>query len=297
MLKVSDALVIGAGPAGIAASIYLKRAGVDTVLIEKGEVGGLLRSANLVENYPGFPGGISGAKLVSLFVEQMEALGIHPIEALAESVKESKEGFRIDTDRGKFQSRNVLVGTGTRPKEMRLDGADGPAGKRIHYDMNALPGKGRVLILGGGDAAFDYALNLDARGRETMIISRSKPRCLKLLSERVRREKITIAVGCTPLGVGMNEGRIELHCRSGERTRTFDGELVLVATGRIPNTEILDGVSKGFKIKGRGPETNVPGLYAIGDVLGGSYRQTGIAVGSGVLAAMMVEDSIRGDEG
>jgi thioredoxin reductase (NADPH) len=296
MPKVSDAVIIGAGPAGIAASIYLKRAGIEAVLIEKGETGGLLRSANLVENYPGFPGGISGAKLVSLFKEQMEALGISPVEALAESVKTLKGGFRIDTDHGTFYSRNVLVGTGTRPKEMRLEGADGPAGKRITYDVNALPGKGRVLIIGGGDAAFDYALNLDSRGRETIIITRSKPRCLRLLSDRVKKEKITVAVGCAPLSVKMNEGRIELFCRSGERTRTFDGDLMLMAVGRVPNTEILDGAAKGVKVKGRGPETNVPGVYAIGDVLGGSYRQTGIAVGSGVLAAMMVEDSVRGDE-
>lgn len=292
-----DAAVIGGGPAGISASIYLKRAGIDIVLLEHAGIGGLLRSANLVENYPGFPEGISGLKLVSLFTEQLESVGIRPVKALVESIGTTKGGFKIETDGGPHFAKSVLVGTGTRPRELRLEGADGPAGKRICYDVNALPRKGRVLIVGGGDAAFDYALNLDAQGREVIIITRSKPNCLRLLLERAKKEKIAVAVGCTPFSVQTKQGRIELDCRSGERKRTFDGDLVLVAVGRVPNTEVLYGLPKRFKVKGRGPETNIRGLYMIGDVLGGSYRQTGIAVGSGVLAAMMIENSMRKEEG
>lgn len=297
MPKVRDAAVIGAGPAGISASIYLKRAGIDVELIEHGEIGGLLRSANLVENYPGFPDGISGTKLVSLFKEQLESVGIRPVRMQVESMEATKNCFKIETDGGPLYAKNVLVATGTRPRELRLEGAEGPAGKRICYDVNALPRKGRVLIIGGGDAAFDYALNLDAQGREVIIITRSKPQCLRLLLERAKKERIAVAVGCTPLSVKMGQGRIELTCRSGERTRTFEGDLILVAVGRVPNTEVLDGLPERFRVKGRGPETNVRGLYMIGDVLGGSYRQTGIAVGSGVLAAMMIEESIRKEDG
>ena len=296
MPKVRGAAVIGAGPAGISASIYLKRAGIDIVLLEHGEIGGLLRSANLVENYPGFPEGISGLKLVSLFTEQLGSLGIRPVKALVESMEATEGGFKIETDGGPVYAKNVLVGTGTRPKELRLDGSQGPAGKRICYDVNALNRKGRVLIVGGGDAAFDYALNLNAKGREVIIITRSKPSCLRLLLERAKKEKIAVAVGCTPLIVRTKQGRIELGCRSGERTRIFEGDLVLVAVGRVPNTEVLYGLPKRFKVNGRGPETNIRGLYMIGDVLGGSYRQTGIAVGSGVLAAMMIEESMRREE-
>jgi len=291
--KMRDAAIIGAGPAGIAAAIYLKRAGIDAALLEKGEIGGLLRSANLVENYPGFPEGVPGLKLVSLFEEQLESLGIRPLKRLARSVKASKGSFRIETDSGPISARNVLVATGTRPKEIALEGADA-AGSRIFYDVNAAAKrKGVALVIGGGDAAFDYALNLSGRGSEAVIISRSKPRCLELLKERARKERIAVAAGCEPMSVRMDAGRVELRCRSGERSRVFEGDVVLVAAGRIPNTEVLGDLSKRVKVKGRGPETNVRGLYMVGDVLGGSYRQTGIAVGSGVLAAMMVEDSFR----
>lgn len=297
MPAVKDAVIIGAGPAGIAAAIYLKRAGADIVLLEKGEVGGLLRSANLVENYPGFPKGLPGKELVSRFEEQMESLGIRPQKRLVKGIRAGKGCFEVETARGSLRSKNVLVATGTRAKGLPLDGADKVAG-RIFYDVNAVRmRRGRALIIGGGDAAFDYALNLSGRGMESVIVSRSKPSCLKLLSERVKKEKIGVAIGCEPLGVYGERGKIELRCRSGERIRMFQGDIVLVATGRVPNDELLSGIGRNVRIKGRGPETNVPGLYAIGDVLGGSYRQTGIAVGSGILAAMMVEESLRRGEG
>lgn len=294
MPEMRDVAIIGAGPSGIAAAIYLKRAGADIVLIEKGEVGGLLRSANLVENYPGFPGGISGLKLVSLFEEQLESLGIRPESRRVKGVERSKGAFKIITDSRALRSKYVLIATGTRPKVISLEGSESLAGRKIYYDVNAVHGrKGLVMVIGGGDAAFDYALNLVGRGMNAIIVTRSKPSCLKLLAQRAREEKISVAVGCTPLSVRMDEGRVELKCRSGERSRTFEGDFVLVAAGRVPDTEALGDLALRVKVKKRGPETNVRGLYMIGDVLGGSYRQTGIAVGNGVLAAMMIEDAMR----
>jgi len=295
MPVVKDAVIIGAGPAGIAAAIYLKRAGAEIALFEKAKVGGLLRSANLVENYPGFPEGISGLKLVSLFEEQLEAMNIRPVMERVTDIEHLKNVFRITAGCGKLCARNVLIATGTRPIPLVLEGSDGPAGTRIFYDVNAVPKReGRALVIGGGDAAFDYALNLDGRGMDAIIVSRSKPKCLKLLAQRAREERISVAVGCTPKSVRFNGKRVELKCASSERSRNFEGDFILVATGRTPDTGALDGLAKKVKVKGRGPETNLRGLYMIGDVLGGSYRQTGIAVGSGVLAAMMIEGSMRG---
>lgn len=300
MPGMRDAVVIGAGPAGIAAAIYLRRAGADSVLLEKGEVGGLLRSANLVENYPGFPEGVSGKRLVSLFKGQMRSVGLSPVKALVLSVRRTRGAFRTESDSGSFLSKSVLVGTGTVPKRIALKGASGAASKRVFYDVNeaieASRRRERILILGGGDAAFDYALNLRARGRDIAIISRSRPRCLRLLAERAMKEKIAVAVGCEPLELRTRRDGMEILCRSGKRIRTFEGDAVLVAAGRIPDMGVLGGLSKKVKVRGHGPETNIPGLYMIGDILGASYRQTGIAVGSGIMAAMMVQDSLCGPE-
>jgi thioredoxin reductase (NADPH) len=292
---VKDVAIIGAGPAGIAAAIYLKRAGADLVLIEKGEVGGLLRSANLVENYPGFPNGVSGLDITSVFEEQMKTLSIRPKKATVTRLDVDKNSFNIETDSGSLRSKNVIICTGTVPSKLELDGADGPAGKSILYDVNSVPKKtaksGTALIVGGGDAAFDYALNLNARGREVKIISRSGAKCLPLLLERVKKEKIKV-ITADPTAIRKVAEGIEMDCVSGKRKMTIEGELLLVAIGRLPKIDFLGPkLKKNLKILNKGPETNIEGLYLAGDVVGGSYRQTGIAVGGGILAAMMIQDS------
>lgn len=302
MPAVKDVAIIGAGPAGIAAAIYLRRAGADFVLIEKGEVGGLLRSANLVENYPGFPSGISGLDIASVFEEQMETLSIRPKKAAVTRLDAEKNSLRIETDSGSLRSKNVIICTGTVPRRLELEGTEGPAGKRILYEVNSVPEitakSGAVLIVGGGDAAFDHALKLKARGRDVKIISRSRPRCLPLLMQRVKKERIEI-ITADPKAIRKIPEGIELDCVSGKRKMSLKGELLLVAIGRLPKIDFLGPkLKKNLKILNKGPETNIEGLYLAGDVVGGSYRQTGIAVGGGILAAMMVQDSLaRGGVG
>lgn len=299
MDEVRQAIVVGAGPAGLAAAIYLQRAGMSPLLIEKGEPGGLLREANLVENYPGFPGGIRGAEIAALMVKQALRVGVTVAKERAETIGLRKGRFVVRTDKQERVSRTLIIATGTRPKPMRLKGLSTVTGRRLFFGIDSIPSIGLrdslVLVVGGGDAAFDYGLNLRSKGCGVIILTRSPPRCLPLLRTRARQAGIDVRIGFVPKSVCERNGRVVLGCMHGSRLVELKGDYVLVACGREPNLDILleSDMDVSTAIGGT-PMTNVPGLFMVGDVVRKGCRQTGIAVGDGILAAMLAEGYNRG---
>ena len=299
MAKRIEVAVIGAGPAGISAAIFLKRAGATTILFEKHEVGGLLRNANLVENYPGFPKGIGGQELVALFAKQLKECAVAVKKADVSAVGSSRSGFRIETDSGDFIARIVIVCTGTRPKDIGLKGGSSFIGKKIFHEIADLPPLGkkhaRVLIIGGGDAAFDYSINLSSHGHKVTIISRSESTCLTLLKERAKEKGVDLLEQYVPLRVREVNSGIALTIKGKGGKRELAADYILIACGRGPELSMLDHDLKrrigGLKDV---PRTRVPGLFVGGDVVRGIHRQTGIAVGDGVLAAMIAMEFLRG---
>ncbi|HUW42950.1 MAG TPA: NAD(P)/FAD-dependent oxidoreductase [Thermoplasmata archaeon] len=299
MAERIEVAVIGAGPAGISAAIFLKRAGANPVLFEKNEVGGLLRNANLVENYPGFPKGIGGRELAALFARQLKEHAVAVSKAEVSAVGASKLGFKIEADSGGFIARVVIVCTGTRPKDIGLKGEHDLVGKRIFHEIADLPPLGKkragVLIIGGGDAAFDYSMNLSGRGHDVTIISRSEPTCLALLRERAEEGGVGLIEGSVPLRVREVDGGLALTVRGKGRLRELETDYILIACGRGPELSMLDDDLKkrigGLKDP---PRTRVPGLFICGDAVRGIHRQTGIAVGDGVLAAMLAMEFLEG---
>jgi len=295
MAKKIDIAIIGAGPAGIASAIYLKRAGLSPVVFERDEPGGLLLNANLVENYPGFPKGISGLDLVSRMIEQLNSNNIKIEKETVKSVDHIKNGFEIVTDSQNYFSRNVILATGTRPKKIELRGINRITRKRVFYEIVKLPieeeKRKRILIIGGGDAAFDYAINLRNRGHRAIIVSRSEMTCLPLLKRRARKAGIQILSEVELNLVKEEKNEIILIGRRKQRRIEIKGDYLLIACGREPNLTILSSrLKKNLFGKFNPPRTNVPGLYMIGDVIRGKHRQTGVAVGDGVLAAMLIAD-------
>ena len=294
MDEMRNAAIIGAGPAGMAAAIYLQRAGLDPLVLEKKALGGLLRNANLVENYPGFAGGIRGEELVARFAEQVGSLSIEVRKEAVKTVKLVGGAFRIETDAHEDSSRAVIVASGTRPRIPEIPGIRHLSGKKVfselasmHFDENEYH---HTIVLGGGDAAFDYALNLTGRGHRVTILSRSKPRCLPLLRERAAEKGIVVRESVIVEQLEETEKGVTARCRTGAGRERIYGDAVIVAHGRTPELGMLDrSLLRRVRNPENPPETSVPGLYLVGDVVRGEHRQTGIAVGDGIMAAMLLE--------
>jgi len=299
MDQINQVTIVGAGPAGIAAAIYLKRVELHPILLEKNEPGGLLRHAYLIENYPGFPGGINGIKLVELFVEQLHAVEVSITKSAVKHVRHHDDTFLIETDQEHLVSSAIIIASGTTPRKLGIKVSASTEGTRLFYDPLLIPLRGsgikkRILVIGGGDIAFDYTLTLLNWGHEVTIISRSKPTCLSLLQERVTKNGATIHTMCVPEEIVEQREDILLRCRRNNHVEELPADFILVACGRDSNTSFLSPtIKKCFDNNSDIPKTCIPGLYFVGDVVRGPYRQVGVAVGDGIHAAMMTEHYLR----
>lgn len=291
---VRDVVIVGAGPAGISAAVYLKRIGIEPLLLEKDRVGGLLLNANLVENYPGFPDGITGENLVDLLGKQLERWDVEVRRSDVSRIVPMKHGFNIITADGEIETKTVVLATGTKPSEAGISGEKEYEGERLFYEIRDLPRENGAdyLIVGSGDAAFDYALNLSKNAGKVDIIYRSsKPKCIGLLLERVKETpNITLHPDTEPDMLSEDNGKMNLSCNTREGKADFEADYILIACGREPNSLEVEGL-------GHVSESRFPGLHVVGDVKRGKYRQVSIAVGDGVHAAMSIADYLgRGEE-
>jgi len=282
-----EAAIIGAGPAGIAAAIQLKRYGFEPLLLEKDTVGGLLRNANLVENYPGFPGGISGPELVELFARHLDDTGVKvDYECVRNAAALAEGGYELETNARVIRSRVVVAASGTKPKTMTQPGVPETLRARVFNEVHQLAGvEGKqIAIIGGGDAAFDYALNL-ARNNSVTIINRSgSAKCLPLLWSRCERcENVRYLAEVSVAEIRERYGGLRLLCHDAKDI-IIDVDYLLTAIGREPQLDFLSGEAR----QGRG------GIYIIGDASNGSFRQVSIAAGDGVRAAMEIYRLSRG---
>lgn len=288
-----DVAVIGAGPAGIAASIYLKRAGINVTLFEKDKIGGLLLNAHLVENYPGFPAGIEGSQLCKLMEKHLKNWNIKIIKEEVKQITTQDNSFILETQKLKTIFKTVIIATGTKPKNLDISINGDLHGSQVFYEIKDLLSKIKTketcVIIGGGDAAFDYALNLANKNVHVDIFYRGrKPKCLPLLEKRATKsEQITIHQSFTPLKINKINDKLEITFRSNKKTYKTISNFLLIACGRNPNTELIN---KNYK------ENIIPGLFIAGDVRTGEFRQTGIAVGAGISTAMRIEEFLRGKE-
>jgi thioredoxin reductase (NADPH) len=300
--------IVGAGPAGIAASIFLKRAGFDVQLFEKNQVGGLLLNANFVENYPGFPNGVKGSELCKLFKIQLENWSINPIFEDVVDITRGKNKFILKTTKSIKEFRAVLIATGSKPKKLGIPGEKKFFKKHIFYEVkDILPiikSGDNCIIIGGGDTAFDYALNLSENNASVDLYFRSKsPKCLPLLEKRVKKiTNIKLHPFSIPIKVDNINNKIVIQFQIKENKNiihlnnklndsnhtnivTTTSDYILIACGRLPNDDII---SKDFM------EENISGLYIAGDLRKGKYRQVGIAIGDGIYKAMCIEEYLKG---
>jgi len=287
--------IIGAGPAGMIAAIQLKRNGYNPLLIEKKQVGGLLLNANLVENYPGFAQGLPGKSLVRHFTQHLTKIDITPIKAEVTNVQKHKKGFRIITNLKQYDVKAVIVASGTKPRPFGFDKENELyKSGRLFYEVNNFPQlkpNDIVTIIGGGDAAFDYALNLANHLKKiaiNILYRSAHPHCLPLLWDRVKKQK-SIRLFAQTIATNVsyqdnNRNYLILKIKKVKTIAVLKTKYVLVAVGRDPQKEFLD-----HKINW----DNVPGFFMAGDVKRGRFRQAVIAAGDGLLAAMHTVDFLN----
>jgi thioredoxin reductase len=287
-MRSDEIAIIGAGPAGIATAIQLRRYGLQVTVFEKNRIGGLLRSANLVENYPGFPQGISGPNLVHLFEEQLRYSSANVLFEEVISLHFEREKFVVATDERTLYPGIVVIASGTRPIELSDLELPPLFREAVCYDISSIlreKGK-RIVIVGAGDAAFDYALNLGA-SNEVIIVNRGDSvNCLPLLWQRAcNTAAISYFDNTRVLRItGHNSNQIGIECvRQGEMM-TLQAHHLVSAVGREPQLSFLpeDGRASLDRLAHEGL------IYFVGDVRNGSFRQTAIAVGDGIMAAMKI---------
>jgi thioredoxin reductase (NADPH) len=291
---VRDVVIVGAGPAGISAAVYLKRIGIEPLVLEKDRIGGLLLNANLVENYPGFPEGITGENLVDLLKKQLKRWDVKVKQSEVDKIVPMSHGFNLITSDGEVEAKTVVLATGTRPTEAGISGENGYKDKHLFYEVRDIPrdNGAEYVIVGSGDAAFDYALNLSKNAHKIDIVYRSsEPKCIGLLLERVKETpNITLHPNTEPDILIEDNGKMKLSCNTPEGNADFEADYILIACGREPNSVEVEGL-------GHVSESRFPGLHVVGDVKRGKYRQVSIAVGDGVHAAMAIADYlVRGEE-
>ena len=293
MDHISEVTIVGAGPAGIVTAIYLKRAGLHPILLEKNEPGGLLRNAHLIENYLGFPKGISGVNLVHLFRKHLEgaSITVFPEEVIKLDIE--NETFLIHTPKRIFPSRIVVIASGTKPRKFTSFQIPGKVKDKIFYEVYPLLKLRRktVVIVGAGDAAFDHALHLEKNNRVVLLNRGQQARCIPVLWERaVNSPRIMYNKNTELIGIaGDSSDRMLLECRDPQGMVKLDADYVLFALGREPQ---LDFLSDKLKVNVQEMETK-GNIYFIGDVKNVAFRQTAIAVGDGVMAAMKIHKRLK----
>ncbi len=291
-MKSSEVVIIGAGPAGIAAGIQLKRYGLEPVIFEKHKPGGLLRNANLVENYPGFPDGISGVDLVKLLEKQVVKFSLNIKKRDVTAVEYSDNLFEIKHDDEITRSKALLIASGTKPIEPSELSIPESLKDKVLYEVESLLKikNKRIIVVGGGDAAFDYGLGFHSSNKVLIINRSSKTNCLELLRKKTEQsEHIEYRGNVTIADIARWEDRLGVSCVNHSGAYNIDADFLIFAIGREPS---LDFLSEGLKNKSEALEKKGL-LYYAGDVQNRLLRQTAIAVGDGLKAAMKIYSRLK----
>ena len=300
MGRIYQVVIIGGGPAGLAAGLYCARSRLNTLLIEKGVIGGQITNAERVENYPGFPKGISGIDLGQLIHEQATSYGLETLPAEVTKAVPSQRHNLVNTSEGDFVSESIIIASGSQYRKLGVPGEDKLVGKGVSYcatcDGPLFKGK-TVAVVGGGDAAITEALYLSKFASSVKVIHRrSQLRASKIFQERATGEPKIEFIWDTVVTKIEGEGIVrQLVLKNTKNDKISKLELagVFVAIGSEPNSAQWRGLlpldEVGYIITNELMETKIPGIFAAGDVRHNSARQAITAAGDGATAAISAE--------
>ncbi|SCW31741.1 thioredoxin reductase (NADPH) [Paenibacillus tianmuensis] len=305
-----NSVIIGTGPGGLTAAIYLARAGMKPLVIEGPEPGGQLTTTTEVENFPGFPEGIMGPELMDNMRKQAERFGAEFRTGWVNKADLSKRPFTLSVEgMGDVQAETVIVSTGASAKYLGIPGEKENIGRGVSAcatcDGFFFRGK-KVIVIGGGDSAMEEAGFLTRFASEVIMVNRrTELRASKIMQDRARaNEKISWKLNRTPLEVIAGEqGITGLKVRNNDtgEEEIIETSGVFISIGHTPNTKFLDGQlttdENGYLLVKPGTtETNIPGVFACGDVQDSRYRQAISAAGTGCMAALDCEKFLESAE-
>ncbi len=296
-----DLVIVGGGPAGLAAAIYAAREGIDAIVVDASALGGQAGISDRIDNYPGFPDGITGAELTDRFVRQARRYGVELVSAVeVSSVHRECEDLVTSLSTGQqLTSHAMIAATGSMYKRLAVRGEDELLGAGVHYcatcDGPFYKGADEVIVVGGGNSALEEGLHLSEFAKRVRVLARHGLSASPVLQDRVRSDpQFTINTGLDIIELEGGRGRfaavVARDQGTGETIR-FPAAAAFVFIGLKPNNAFLgpeverdDG---GFLVTSPTMETSLPGVFAAGDVRSGSTKQLGSAVGDGIAALLM----------
>ena len=297
-MKLYDIIIIGGGPGGYTAALYAARAGLKTLVLEKLSPGGQMALTSDIDNYPGFPEGVDGFNLGMQMKAGAQRFGAETKMTSVLSVQLQGEVKEVQTDEETLQAKTVVIATGANPRQLGLEREKELTGKGLHYcahcDGMFYRGK-EVMVVGGGNSAVADALYLSRIAKKVTIVHRRD----QLRATKVYHSALMAAENVEFL---WNSAVIALHGedrlsgvvvnQNGEE-KALSCDAVFVSIGREPASELVKGQlsldENGYIIAGESTETNIPGVYAVGDVRTKALRQIVTATADGAIAAHYAE--------
>ena len=302
---VYDMLVVGGGPGGYTAALYAARAGLDTIVLEKLSAGGQMALTEQIDNYPGFENGIDGFSLAENMQKQAERFGARSEYAEVLRMDLTAVPKLVETSEGIFRGKTVVLATGADPRTLGVAGETELLGRGVAYcaACDGMFYKGKtVVVVGGGNSAAADALLLSRIAKKVILVHRRDAlRATKIYHEPLKQAKnleFRWNSAVTALVYGDRLTGVQLKDVNSGTVSHLDCDGLFISVGRTPVTELVRGQLEldpgGYILAGETTETNIPGVFAVGDVRTKRLRQVVTAVSDGAVAVHMAEEYLAG---